>query len=84
MNQEPGEAEKGFGSVETKSVFKAFLSSRDPKPLTIPGETSMEEKLKVAVDLPSWLTEADIDYYANKYEKTGFTGGLNYYRAMDL
>ncbi len=34
-------------------------------------------------DLPDWLTEADIDYFASQFEKTGFRGGLNRYRNMD-
>ncbi|HLZ71022.1 MAG TPA: alpha/beta hydrolase, partial [Dehalococcoidia bacterium] len=34
--------------------------------------------------LPPWLTEADIDFYTAEFSRTGFTGGLNWYRAMDL
>jgi pimeloyl-ACP methyl ester carboxylesterase len=30
------------------------------------------------------LFEEDISYYAEKFEKTGFTGGLNFYRCLDL
>ncbi len=33
--------------------------------------------------LPPWLTERDLDYYVGEYSRTGFTGGLNYYRNMD-
>ncbi len=33
--------------------------------------------------LPAWLTEADVDYYANEFARTGFRGGLNRYRNMD-
>jgi len=33
--------------------------------------------------LPSWLTEADVDYYTAEFERTGFRGGLNRYRNMD-
>ena len=36
------------------------------------------------IPLPSWLTEEDINYYAGKFNQKGFTGGLNYYRALDL
>ena len=36
-----------------------------------------------AVPLPPWLTEADIDYFAASFEKTSFTGAINYYRNMD-
>jgi len=33
--------------------------------------------------MPSWLTEADLDFLVGEYTRTGFTGGLNYYRNMD-
>ena len=33
--------------------------------------------------LPGWLTEADIDFYAGEFARTGFRGGLNYYRNID-
>ncbi|CAN1836589.1 Epoxide hydrolase A [Linum perenne] len=31
-----------------------------------------------------WLPEEDVNYYASKFSKTGFTGGLNSYRAISL
>jgi pimeloyl-ACP methyl ester carboxylesterase len=33
--------------------------------------------------LPSWLTEADLDVYAAEFTRTGFRGGLNWYRNID-
>jgi pimeloyl-ACP methyl ester carboxylesterase len=33
--------------------------------------------------LPAWLTEADIDFYAREFARSGFRGGLNYYRNID-
>jgi pimeloyl-ACP methyl ester carboxylesterase len=33
--------------------------------------------------LPGWLTEADIAYFASIYAKSGFRGGLNWYRNID-
>jgi pimeloyl-ACP methyl ester carboxylesterase len=33
--------------------------------------------------LPDWLTEADIDFYAAEFQRTGFRGGLNWYRNFD-
>lgn len=33
--------------------------------------------------LPAWITEKDIDFLTGEFERTGFTGGLNYYRNMD-
>ncbi|MFJ4677636.1 MULTISPECIES: alpha/beta fold hydrolase [unclassified Kitasatospora] len=32
---------------------------------------------------PSWLSEADLDFYAGEFERTGLTGALNRYRNMD-
>jgi pimeloyl-ACP methyl ester carboxylesterase len=34
--------------------------------------------------LPEWLTEADLDFYVTEFERTGFTGGLNWYRTIDI
>nr|GMD54209.1 bifunctional epoxide hydrolase 2-like [Ipomoea batatas] len=31
-----------------------------------------------------WLPEEDLDYFVSRFEKTGFTGGVNYYRAANL
>ena len=33
--------------------------------------------------LPGWITEADIDFYAGEFARTGFRGGLNWYRNID-
>jgi pimeloyl-ACP methyl ester carboxylesterase len=33
--------------------------------------------------LPSWVSEADVDYYAGEFTRTGFAGGLNWYRNID-
>jgi pimeloyl-ACP methyl ester carboxylesterase len=33
--------------------------------------------------LPAWLAERDIDFYAAEFARTGFRGGLNWYRNLD-
>lgn len=33
--------------------------------------------------LPSWITEKDIDFYAGEFARSGFRGGLNWYRNID-
>jgi pimeloyl-ACP methyl ester carboxylesterase len=33
--------------------------------------------------LPAWLTEADVDFYDGEFARTGFGGGLNWYRNID-
>ncbi len=32
---------------------------------------------------PAWMSQEDLETYAETYERTGFTGGLNYYRNID-
>jgi pimeloyl-ACP methyl ester carboxylesterase len=33
--------------------------------------------------LPSWLSQADLDFYAGEFARSGFRGPLNYYRNID-
>jgi pimeloyl-ACP methyl ester carboxylesterase len=33
--------------------------------------------------LPAWISESDIDVYAGEFARTGFRGGLNWYRNID-
>jgi len=33
--------------------------------------------------LPAWISDADIDFYAGEFSRTGFRGGLNWYRNID-
>lgn len=34
-------------------------------------------------ELPSWLSERDVDVYTEEFTRTGFTGALNWYRNFD-
>ena len=33
--------------------------------------------------LPDWISAAELDHYAAEFGRTGFTGGLNWYRNLD-
>ncbi|KAJ1292000.1 hypothetical protein BS78_02G359600, partial [Paspalum vaginatum] len=79
--QEPGAIEAEFSRLGTELVIRKLLSYRTPGPLFIPksGWGSPDDE----VPLPSWVTEEDLKYYTTKFEKTGFTGPLNYYRALN-
>src|SRR5215831_8781818 len=33
--------------------------------------------------LPPWLSETDLDFYVGEFTRTGFRGGLNWYRNID-
>ncbi|CAN1836582.1 Epoxide hydrolase A [Linum perenne] len=80
--QEVGEAEEEFAQVDTgKLINKLYTLFSKPDPPIVPKETGFKG-LPESV-LP-WLPEEDVNYYASKFSKTGFTGGLNSYRAISL
>jgi pimeloyl-ACP methyl ester carboxylesterase len=39
--------------------------------------------LRGSATLPAWLSEADIEFYAGEFRRSGFRGPLNYYRNID-
>ena len=39
--------------------------------------------LRATDELPAWLTDDDLDFYAAEFSRTGFRGGLNWYRNID-
>lgn len=80
--QEPGEIEAEISRVGGEQVLKKILTSIGPGPIRLPKEDPFGVDPEIA--LPSWFSEADLEYYASKFNQTGFTGGLNYYRALDL
>lgn len=82
--QKPGEAEEEFARAGTTRILKTFLTLRDPRPLCVPKEIGFGGPPNTPITLPSWLSEEDVNYYASKFDQKGFTGGLNYYRALDL
>ncbi|KAG5559879.1 hypothetical protein RHGRI_003239 [Rhododendron griersonianum] len=82
--QEPGDIEAEFAQVGVREVEKKFLTYRDPGTFYFPKGKGFESFPDTPDILPSWLSEEDVDYYTSKFEKNGFTGGLNYYRAWDL
>jgi epoxide hydrolase A/B len=52
---------------------------RVPRPL---GSTFLGD-MPVPPHLPPWLREEDVDFYTAEFTRTGFRGGLNWYRNLD-
>ncbi|WP_344447507.1 alpha/beta hydrolase, partial [Kitasatospora nipponensis] len=50
----------------------------------VPEGGTLLDLLREAGELPGWLTEADLDVYAEDFARTGFSGGLNWWRTMEL
>ncbi|CAN0878188.1 Epoxide hydrolase A [Linum grandiflorum] len=83
--QEVGEVEEEFAEVETgKLITKLYTVFSKPDPPIVPKETGFKGLPDPPNSFLPWLPKQDVDYYASKFGKTGFTGGLNYYRATSL
>lgn len=86
--------EPGVADAELAADPRAFLlgiyaaSSGTPPPgalRQLPRATGrFVDQLPVPAALPSWLDPALLTESVETFTRTGFTGGLNYYRAMDL
>ncbi|XP_012569533.1 epoxide hydrolase 1-like [Cicer arietinum] len=83
--QEPGKAEAEFAKVGAELVIRGMLTTRTPGPPILPKD-GFGSDLDPAnpPPLPSWLSQEDLSYYVSKFDKSGFTGALNYYRNINL
>jgi len=86
--QEPGKAEAEFERDARFTMrqilagggsFDAAQAVAQPRPKTADFLSQIPE----VKELPAWLTEADVDYFAGQFRQSGFRGGLNRYRNMD-
>ncbi|GAA1827495.1 alpha/beta hydrolase [Pseudonocardia ailaonensis] len=41
------------------------------------------ERFPDPTELPDWLSQEELDRYSSEFGRTGFTGGINWYRNMD-
>ncbi|VFQ64486.1 unnamed protein product [Cuscuta campestris] len=82
--QEPGEIESEIARHGSEKVMRKIFTDRSPGPACLPKENPFQISTDEP-ELPSWLSEQDLRYFASKYgDAKGFTGGLNYYRAFNL
>jgi pimeloyl-ACP methyl ester carboxylesterase len=82
--QTPGVAEAEFErdvALTMRQVLGRGVS--DPAALHITEGKGFLGNINPVVKLPDWLSEADIAYFAEAYRKSGFRGGLNWYRNLD-
>lgn len=86
--QTPGVAEAEF-ERDPRSMLRRTLYAGSGSPPESFQWIAMVPKgggfLDTTIDpevLPDWLTEADLDFYANEFKRTGYRGGLSWYRAI--
>jgi pimeloyl-ACP methyl ester carboxylesterase len=87
--QAPGVAEAEH-ERDVRHTMRAILYSvsGDAPPAAgpagmVPRQGGFLTGMKNPTALPGWLTEADIDFYVKEFSRTGFRGGLNWYRNID-
>jgi pimeloyl-ACP methyl ester carboxylesterase len=89
--QKPGEAEAEFeANVERTLRLMLFYSSGDAPTAGNSGPVGMVPigrpwlaDIPPPQTLPAWLSEADIKFYTVEFARSGFRGGLNWYRNID-
>ena len=74
-----------YGASGDGAAARAAAVSRGAAPSIgmVPRGGGMMQGPGAPATLPSWLSEADIDFYAGEFKRSGFRGGLNYYRNID-
>ena len=83
--QEPGVAEAEFDKNPRAILSRLYLSPDSPRE---PPEIKDQKRaaggwiprMGAPKGLPSWLTQADLDYYVTEFTASGFRGGINFYR----
>lgn len=91
--QEPGEAEADLERDVRRSMLGVLYTfsgdvlangdRTEPHDGHFPAGTTFVESLVVPKELPSWLTEADVQFYVDEITRSGFRGGLNWYRNIN-
>ena len=88
--QQPGVADADMArDVRTTMRRLLYTVSGDAPgagqtPPVVPPGMSFVDTLQEPPGPLAWLTEADLDYYVAEFERTGFTGGLDWLRTIDL
>jgi epoxide hydrolase A/B len=72
-------------SGEGAAAFRAAAArgEKTGTPGMVPRNGSWLREAAPPPNLPAWLSDADIDFYADEFKRTGFRGPLNYYRNLD-
>ena len=64
----------GLGSMADESAALRMLA---------PGPAGFIDRLPEPDALPDWISQDELDHYISEFTRTGFTGGLNWYRNFD-
>ena len=89
--QEPGVADAELGKDPARTMRRLLAGVKmEEGAAADPGVMMAENDGRGFVDrmpepdgLPEWLSQAELDHYVAEFSRTGFTGGINWYRNFD-
>jgi pimeloyl-ACP methyl ester carboxylesterase len=87
--QEPGVADAELAADPARTLRRllaattADMTDADRASFSAADGRSYVDRLPEPRALPSWLEQAELDFYVAEFSRTGFTGGLNWYRNLD-
>jgi pimeloyl-ACP methyl ester carboxylesterase len=88
--QEPevADAELGADPARTMRCMLAGLQLSadtvpDPSAMFVNDGRGFVDRIPEPTALPDWLTQDELDHYVAEFSRTGFTGGINWYRNLD-
>ncbi|OIN78336.1 epoxide hydrolase [Mycobacterium malmoense] len=86
--QEPGVADAELDADPARTMRRVMagrpaLDQSAAMRMLAPGPEGFVDRLPEPDGLPDWLSQDELDYYINEFSRTGFTGGLNWYRNFD-
>jgi pimeloyl-ACP methyl ester carboxylesterase len=87
--QEAGVADAELGSDPAKTMRRMMGGLRPAGDqaaairMAKPGPEGFVERLPEPEALPDWISADELDHYIAEFTRTGFTGGLNWYRNLD-
>ena len=84
-NEPEGVAEAEYDSNPYGLIIRLYLSPDSPRhapEVTDPRRAAggWIPRLGEPLGLPDWLDQSDLDYVVSEFERSGFRGGVNYYR----
>jgi pimeloyl-ACP methyl ester carboxylesterase len=85
--QQPGVAEADLEADVRASMLRVLWGASGQNPIVpdmmVRDGQGFLRGVPVPAGLPPWLTQADVDFYTAEFQRTGFAGGLNWYRNID-
>jgi pimeloyl-ACP methyl ester carboxylesterase len=87
--QDPGVADEDLGADPARTMRRLLTSLSTPEgeapdlSVFANDDRGFVDRLPEPDGLPGWLSQEELDHYVDEFTRTGFTGGINWYRNMD-